>query len=681
MRSFFIGLFFLLIVSYWAHIFLTREIHTNELATVIIDNSPIDNGICECRCCLLSGTMCETIIRYSISFKKNFSCDLCTNEYCTMNINETEQCEWMHTMKANCYQYESRQKSLSSFVNLLSFLFVYKAHIFKSIKMMMETVCDPYDILFGDPKSPTSNGLLFTNEVTLSDFNNDPLSISPILNTIDNAEYSEDQFDPVAFDAFLNDFLSSEPSLFIEQSIDLPLTSFESEPTTREIGTDPMEPVPTTRPITITTTNINQLTKTPIILIQTSNKTANGNSLRIESVPWTTTVPTEIYNLQFDPSSSTINDYPMEDILPLTPSTSSESPDETSSNSPDSSDNAYSKMLTNFDNLPSTGPLVLTNEELKLIKQEGYQVPTKLPLNKTEEKILKKIRRKIKNKISAQESRRKKKEYVDALEKQITKYVDENNALKERMATIEKDQKKLAQERDLLRSMINKGLPGPSTALMVFAVFFAVVFGIWAPVTNKSLNEDRSLSLENALLPSSNYQSAFTSSRKSLLEQQESTHSNYVTDNYKSRVLLSIDEHDNHHHHHGPYLPSKNKYQSTFQQQTAAPGYTYPNTVEKYMNKKLNSEQFIEKIHNDNYNLKRSFIDESSSMVHAQEPTYKKIRSNYHVNENFVVIEETNGEKDNVLNESKPVKIIRVERTIPAIGNDTLKLAQHRVNK
>ncbi len=42
---------------------------------------------------------------------------------------------------------------------------------------------------------------------------------------------------------------------------------------------------------------------------------------------------------------------------------------------------------------------MLTNEELKLIKQEGYQVPTKLPLNKTEEKMLKKIRRKIKNKV------------------------------------------------------------------------------------------------------------------------------------------------------------------------------------------------------------------------------------------------------------------------------------------
>ncbi|CAF5114562.1 unnamed protein product, partial [Rotaria socialis] len=58
-----------------------------------------------------------------------------------------------------------------------------------------------------------------------------------------------------------------------------------------------------------------------------------------------------------------------------------------------SPDNVYSTLLTNFDNLPDKGPLVLTNEEVKLIKQEGYQVPNKLPLNKTEEKLLKKIRR------------------------------------------------------------------------------------------------------------------------------------------------------------------------------------------------------------------------------------------------------------------------------------------------
>ena len=47
---------------------------------------------------------------------------------------------------------------------------------------------------------------------------------------------------------------------------------------------------------------------------------------------------------------------------------------------------------------------------------EGYPIPTKLPLTKIEEKNLKKVRRKIKNKISAQESRRKRKEYMDRSE-------------------------------------------------------------------------------------------------------------------------------------------------------------------------------------------------------------------------------------------------------------------------
>uniref|UniRef100_A0A674DGS7 Cyclic AMP-responsive element-binding protein 3-like protein 2 n=1 Tax=Salmo trutta TaxID=8032 RepID=A0A674DGS7_SALTR len=96
-----------------------------------------------------------------------------------------------------------------------------------------------------------------------------------------------------------------------------------------------------------------------------------------------------------------------------------------------------SPLLTAPHKLQGSGPLLLTEEERRTLVAEGYPVPTKLPLSKAEEKALKKIRRKIKNKISAQESRRKKKEYMDALEKKVENCSNENSELRRKVENLE----------------------------------------------------------------------------------------------------------------------------------------------------------------------------------------------------------------------------------------------------
>ncbi|XP_074095637.1 cyclic-AMP response element binding protein A isoform X2 [Cotesia typhae] len=102
----------------------------------------------------------------------------------------------------------------------------------------------------------------------------------------------------------------------------------------------------------------------------------------------------------------------------------------------------------------STGTLILTEEEKRTLIAEGYSVPTKLPLTKQEEKSLKKVRRKIKNKISAQESRRKKKEYMDGLERKVSLLSNENINYRSRVNTLEQTNRELMKELECLQALV-----------------------------------------------------------------------------------------------------------------------------------------------------------------------------------------------------------------------------------
>ncbi|XP_018655130.1 camp-response element binding protein-related [Schistosoma mansoni] len=100
--------------------------------------------------------------------------------------------------------------------------------------------------------------------------------------------------------------------------------------------------------------------------------------------------------------------------------------------------------------------LVLTEEEKRTLIAEGYSIPTRLPLSKQDERNLKKVRRKIKNKISAQESRRKKKEYLEALERKVSIYSQENTDLKRRVDGLESTNRSLLGQLRLLQQLVSK---------------------------------------------------------------------------------------------------------------------------------------------------------------------------------------------------------------------------------
>lgn len=132
--------------------------------------------------------------------------------------------------------------------------------------------------------------------------------------------------------------------------------------------------------------------------------------------------------------------------------------------------------------------LILSGEEKRLLAKEGITLPAHYPLTKHEERELKRIRRKIRNKISAQDSRKRKKEYVDGLEERVKKCTDENQTLLKRIKLLQSQNQNLINQMKKMQNLLTKGgnkTVQPATCLMVLLMSMALIA---AP--NLKLNKD-----------------------------------------------------------------------------------------------------------------------------------------------------------------------------------------------
>ncbi|NXD93547.1 CR3L3 protein, partial [Chaetorhynchus papuensis] len=129
--------------------------------------------------------------------------------------------------------------------------------------------------------------------------------------------------------------------------------------------------------------------------------------------------------------------------------------------------------------MPSDFPeLVLTEEEKQLLEKEGVTLPTCLPLTKAEERVLRKVRRKIRNKQAAQDSRRRRKIYVDGLENRVAACTAENHELEKKVQQLQKQNMSLLRQLQKLQALVRRSAPKTTrrkTCIMIVVLSFCLV--------------------------------------------------------------------------------------------------------------------------------------------------------------------------------------------------------------
>uniref|UniRef100_UPI00398E90DD cAMP responsive element binding protein 3-like 3 like isoform X2 n=1 Tax=Pristiophorus japonicus TaxID=55135 RepID=UPI00398E90DD len=188
--------------------------------------------------------------------------------------------------------------------------------------------------------------------------------------------------------------------------------------------------------------------------------------------------------------------------------------------------------------------LALTDEEKRLLSKDGVQLPTDLPLTKSEERALKRIRRKIRNKQSAQDSRKKKKNYIDGLESRVVACTVQNQELQRKVQHLESQNISLIEQLRKLQTLVVRSTTktaNTSTCIMVFLFSFTlIIFPSINPFGTKLGPQEESYSvLSRTLLNSNSSHVRMVPNTHNPDTEPEVMQENHVLDQQVSQALLS----------------------------------------------------------------------------------------------------------------------------------------------
>ncbi|CAB3380090.1 Hypothetical predicted protein [Cloeon dipterum] len=209
------------------------------------------------------------------------------------------------------------------------------------------------------------------------------------------------------------------------------------------------------------------------------------------------------------------------------------------------SNDSPSDSTSDDSDAPRYPRLELSTEERRLLKKEGITLPAHYPLTKQEERELKRIRRKIRNKISAQDSRKRKKEYVDGLEERVKKCSDENTTLHKKLKALQNQNNALTTQIRRLQALVAQGAGGrpvqPATCLMVLLLSLALVV---VPNVRPNQPQQTTTAVEEADLLPDKLPPVAGRSRTLLFNKYEDFPSFLADADDEDGLLCSVHDHD-----------------------------------------------------------------------------------------------------------------------------------------